>query len=66
MNIKDYITKNDIPVIDFAKKLGCTYMAVYYWMAGKRKPTAEYMNKIMLVTKGKVMPNDWFDIPDKF
>ena len=64
MKLGDYLDKNGVTVRDFAERLGMSPEAVRLYVAGRRVPRQEAMEKIIQATGGKVEPNDFFTNAD--
>jgi transcriptional regulator with XRE-family HTH domain len=65
MRLDDYLVRKGISTADFARAIGVTYHAVYYWRRGETVPGTKQMQKILELTEGKVRPNDFFTMPGK-
>lgn len=61
MRLSDYLASHS-SIGDFAEAVGVTPTGVRLWIAGKRVPTRDKMNKIIKVTRGKVKPNDFYEV----
>ena len=59
MKLKDWITENMIKTYPLATRLEISKSYLYYILDGKRKPGKELMEKIKVLTKGKVRPKDF-------
>lgn len=67
MLLRDYITKYEKKVSEFALEIGVTRDCVQKYMSGKRRPTdEEVLLRIYNATDGAVTANDFYDIPSKF
>jgi len=62
MDIRSYLDRERLTPPEFAGRIDVTVPALYRYMAG-RVPRAEVMQKIIEVTQGAVMPNDFFASP---
>jgi DNA-binding transcriptional regulator YdaS (Cro superfamily) len=62
MKLAEYIAKKGWARSYVAWKLGVTETTVTRYLSGDRLPTAEVMLKIYRVTKGKVTPNDFYNL----
>lgn len=51
-----------IGVPDFAKMLGVSYRAAWHYIRGERVPSPRAMKRIAIVTKGAVLPNDFYEL----
>ena len=54
MNLKDYLYKNKITQVDFAKKLGISLPMLWAILSGSRNPSYEILKKIHMLTKKTV------------
>ena len=61
MRLDSYLIKNDIPVEQFAKKIGVHRTTVYRFMNGGTFPRAETLRRIRDATGGKVVADDFVD-----
>lgn len=59
MNLREYLTENNIKVGDFAKRIGVDRVSVSRYLAGSR-PTPAVIEKIDAETGGAVPPSEWF------
>lgn len=66
MRLSEYIKTNAVSVADFAIQIGAKSRATVYRYINSedtndpRIPNADIMQKITLVTEGKVTPNDFY------
>jgi len=59
MTIKEYITENNLTLVEFARLIGITKVTLWNYMNNKRKPCFKVMKKIMQATKNKINHNDF-------
>lgn len=59
MKFKDWIDQNMIRSTMLAKHLQISKCYLYFILKGERKPGKELMEKIQVLTKGKVKPKDF-------
>lgn len=59
MKFKDWLEKNYVRITPISKVLGISRAYVYLIANGQRKPSTELMEKIQVLTKGKVKPKDF-------
>jgi predicted transcriptional regulator len=59
MELKEYLEKNDITPFEFAYELGLSHAAVYHYLSGLRVPRASIVERIIVLTKGKVTWEDF-------
>lgn len=66
MKLNDFRKKNSFTFKGLAKFIGVEGIScqstVQRWCMGKRIPEKKFMEKIFKVTKGKVAPNDFYEI----
>lgn len=65
MELKDYLLKNDISVLEFAEEVGISFSAIYRFMKGKGRPTRENAYKIEKETRGAVTAKELRTIKPK-
>lgn len=58
MNLKDYLTENEISVVEFAAKMNVHYNTIYYIINGRRNPSHKMAYKIQEATNGAVKMED--------
>lgn len=58
MDIRTYLEKNEISQKQFGKKLSVTQGAVWQWLSGETRVTAERALEIEKVTSGEVTRHD--------
>ena len=61
MQLRDFRIKKDWTQQELADKLGVTQQAIGQYEKG-RLPVDDVLKKIIALSKGKVTPNDWFNI----
>ena len=61
MKFSEWIEENLIRPSRLAKHLEISKSYLYFILNEKRKPSAELMEKIRILTKGKVRPKDFED-----
>lgn len=62
MKLREWIHKEGMLVKEFADKIGYDPDYLSGMMNGTKKTTAKLIDKIKLITKGKVREQDWIDI----
>lgn len=62
MRLKDYMDKNKISLRDFAEEIGVGYYTLQRYLAGTRFPGPDEFTAIYKATRGKVQPNDFYDL----
>lgn len=60
MKLSHYLQKTDQSDVEFARRVDVTQQCVNRWRRGLRTPTPDQMRKIIRVTDGAVMPNDFY------
>lgn len=60
MNLQEYRKKEDKTQQEMADSLGVPLIVYCSWEYGKRLPRMENMQRIIIVTKGEVQPNDFY------
>jgi transcriptional regulator with XRE-family HTH domain len=63
MRLDIYLEKNNIPVEQFADKIGVHRTSVYRFMKGLAFPRKVTIERIIAATGGKVRADDFFDDP---
>lgn len=63
MKLNDYLDSQKIAVDDFASSAGLAAVTIYKYIAGKRKPSLEALEKIYKASGGAVAANDFFKEP---
>ncbi len=63
MKLADWLKTNHITKKELAHQIGTHPLSVRRYLKGERKPTDEVMLKIIEVTNGSVMPNDFYSVP---
>jgi len=58
MNLQIYLEKNALSQEQFAKKVGVTQGAVWQWLSGETRITAERAVQIEQITDGQVSRHD--------
>lgn len=59
-----YLAANGMAPREFAPQIGLTTEAVRLLINGDRRPNSTTMQRIIEATAGKVLPNDFFDVPE--
>lgn len=62
MQLRAYLNANDLTVLAFAGRLGVSVQTVHRYLTGERVPRRDVMARISCVTKGRVTPNDFFEL----
>lgn len=65
MTLSEYMRRNKISDLKFAKRVGKNRATVHRWRHHKLHPSWRSMQKIEEITDGKVKPNDWIWPPPK-
>lgn len=52
MQLRDYLTKYQISVAEFARRTGVTDRCIWHYLAGRRKPQQDTAEKIEKETDG--------------
>jgi transcriptional regulator with XRE-family HTH domain len=60
MQLRQYLTKRNIPIPAFAERIGVSTQAVHRYLTGERMPRRDVMERIKVETGGAVQPNDFF------
>lgn len=58
MQLKDYLSENNLTQQKFADQIGVTQATVARWAGGVQFPDPIFLKKIETVTGGKVTPSD--------
>lgn len=61
MTLRDWLIEKKVPAAVFAGRIGRSPEAVRRYINGERIPDKSTMPRIVAVTDGDVMPNDFFD-----
>ncbi len=64
MRLGDYLKAAKRRVGDFAVEIEVKPLAVYRYINGSRIPEPAVMTRIVKVTDGAVLPNDFYAVPD--
>lgn len=62
MTLREYLTKKKITLRSFAEAIGVAQYTLQRYLAGTRFPGRAEMKAIHRETKGKVTPNDFYDL----
>lgn len=62
MKLRDYIDKEGISLRDFAAKINVGYYTLQRYLSGERYPTPQVYQAIYAETRGKVQPNDFYEL----
>jgi transcriptional regulator with XRE-family HTH domain len=63
MSLSAYLETHGLTCEEFGKLLGVTGTAVSRYARGTRLPEPDIMRKIYIATKGRVQPDDFYDLP---
>lgn len=64
MKLKQWLTDNSVTALEMGRRIGLEEPnSIYRWLRGDMKPSDAFMLKIVEVTEGAVMPNDFFNLP---
>lgn len=61
MKLTAYLELAKLDDLAFAAKVGCDRSTIYRIRKGETRPSPSLMVEIAKVTKGAVLPNDYFD-----
>jgi transcriptional regulator with XRE-family HTH domain len=64
MQIKAWRLEQGWSQIDLAAALRCDVSTIHRYETGARVPEHAAMLRIYAITNGRVMPNDFYDLPD--
>ena len=64
MKLEEWKNKKGISNTELSKALNITVTAVVRYLKGQRIPEANIMKRIFEFTKGRVQPNDFYDLGD--
>lgn len=59
MNLRAWLDKSNMDVLEAAKTFGVSVFAVKKWLKGERTPRGPMQIKIKKMTKGQVDGNSW-------
>ena len=59
MDLKNWLTTNEVSISDFAGRINVSRQAVHRWLDGSAFPEHGHVDAITKVTKGKVGAQDW-------
>jgi DNA-binding transcriptional regulator YdaS (Cro superfamily) len=62
MQLKDFLEVQNVPLYEFAVKIGVSPDTVYSWCQGRKFPRHKNIHKIFEATKGAVSLHDWNDL----
>lgn len=62
MLLKDYLDRRGETMAAFSRRIGVTPEAVRWYCNGERVPRYNSMRRIVAATRGKVKPNDFYDL----
>jgi hypothetical protein len=60
MQLRQYLSDNNIEIPAFARDIGVSVQAVHRYVSGERTPRKEVMERIQAQTAGDVQPNDFY------
>lgn len=63
MKLKDWRKANNVTLDQMAVELNVTQSTIVRWENGSRDPDALAKQRIFIVTRGAVEPNDFYDVP---
>lgn len=61
MRLKQYLDQEHLSVLDFAKRIGCSPVAIYRYISADRIPRPVVMRAIAGATAGAVTANDFVE-----
>lgn len=62
MRLADYMQRRKLLDRDIAAKVGVDRATVNRWRHGKGRPHLDTIQKLLVVTGGKVRAEDWFSV----
>ena len=62
MKFAEWLEKENKSVADAARELDLTHCVVLKWANGDQIPREENMKRIVEMTNGEVMPNDFYGV----
>ena len=63
MKLHDYLKEQNIPITSFANSVGVRRQAIHSYISGEKYPSPKTLKRIVEITNGEVMPNDFYDLP---
>jgi len=60
MNLRTYLDEHDVSIAHFSGQIEVSVAALHRYLSGERIPRPEVLERISLVTEGKVKPNDFY------
>lgn len=60
MNLRDFLSRNGMTALAFARQIETSHVAVGRWINHQRIPNAKMMHRIIRATNGAVTPNDFY------
>ncbi len=64
MKLADYLSKQNIPGAEFARRIEVSQEAVRRYVKGDRRPEWDVLARIVSATDGHVQPNDFLKLSD--
>tara|TARA_R110000822_G_scaffold53516_2_gene138008 strand:+ start:669 stop:875 length:207 start_codon:yes stop_codon:yes gene_type:complete len=58
MNLREWLTDQEITFTKFAELVGCTRPAVSWWAMGRSRPSPLFVDEIKKLTRGQVTAED--------
>ena len=59
MTLREYLTRSDTTISEFARQIGVGRMTVHRWVKAQRYPRPDMMDRIMGATRGNVTALDF-------
>jgi hypothetical protein len=59
MELKEWILKLDIDMVQAAKSFGVSHHAIRKWLRHERTPRPAMQRKIKRISRGAITPSDW-------
>jgi transcriptional regulator with XRE-family HTH domain len=60
MTLADYLSAQSLSAAEFARRIGVSTQTVCRYRDGERIPEKDFMERIAVVTRHAVMPNDFY------
>lgn len=61
MQLQAWLTKEDISVSVFARRIDVSFQTVWRWLYRGRTPKKDMRKRVFEATRGEVKPADWFN-----
>jgi len=63
MKLREWLRNENVSASEFGRRIGVSHAAVLRWSGGARTPRPAQMEAIQRETGGKVMPADFYAVP---